>query len=128
MPLFACSSKASEHLAEPSRPLEHRRAGGSPALTILNRDGGGRSLTCPTWLTDTQAALLAVDKETARERLAGRSDHYFPTTLADSQFEALETLRSGIGVEGSVNPEAIVKAIRAEFGPVGPGKPRRDPG
>ena len=78
-------------------------------------------------LTDTQVVLLAVDKETARARVAARSGHFFPMTLVDSQFEILESLQSAVCVDGSMNPEAIVKVIREELRLPRSGESRKAP-
>ncbi|MEH0579276.1 MULTISPECIES: gluconokinase [Streptomyces] len=60
---------------------------------------------------------LALDRATAGRRVAGRSDHFMPARLVDSQYAALEPLRSdepGLTVDAVADPQTIVdRAVRA---------------
>lgn len=66
---------------------------------------------------DARVVLIAVDRELARARVAARSGDYFPATLVDSQFAALENIRCGIAVDGSRSPEMIAKMIIKQLEP-----------
>ncbi|MDX2676976.1 gluconokinase [Streptomyces sp. NY05-11A] len=60
---------------------------------------------------------LALDRATAGRRVAGRADHFMPARLVDSQYAALEPLRSdepGLTVDAVADPQTIVdRAVRA---------------
>ena len=60
---------------------------------------------------------LAVDRETAAARVAGRATHFMPASLVDSQFADLELLceeEAGLTVDGTLPPEQIIAtAVRA---------------
>ncbi|MFD7197849.1 MULTISPECIES: gluconokinase [unclassified Streptomyces] len=60
---------------------------------------------------------LALDRASADRRVAGRTDHFMPSRLVDSQYDALEPLRSdepGLTVDAVADPRAIVdQAVRA---------------
>ncbi|KUJ65585.1 gluconate kinase [Streptomyces albus subsp. albus] len=60
---------------------------------------------------------LALDRATASQRVAGRVDHFMPTRLVDSQYAALEPLRSdepGVTVDATADSQTIVdEALRA---------------
>ena len=58
-----------------------------------------------------RVVYLKVTTETARERVAQRTDHFMPADLVDSQFEALEEPVDAIVVDGSQPPEAIVRQL-----------------
>ncbi|MFF4554204.1 gluconokinase [Streptomyces sp. NPDC001422] len=68
---------------------------------------------------------LALDREVAEARAGGRSGHFMPVTLLDSQFAALEPLRGdepGLTVDAASGTEAIVEraaAALARFEPPG---------
>ncbi len=56
---------------------------------------------------------LAVDRETAAARVAGRATHFMPASLVDSQFADLELLceeEAGLTVDGTLPPEQIIAA------------------
>lgn len=54
------------------------------------------------WLRDADPALcfvyIEIDVQTAAQRVGGRSDHLFPTSLVASQFAALESPQGESGV------------------------------
>jgi gluconokinase len=55
---------------------------------------------------------LDVDWDLIARRVAGRRDHFMPVSLVDSQFQALEPLRSdelGAVVDASAPPDDIVR-------------------
>ncbi|MFD9389278.1 gluconokinase [Streptomyces sp. NPDC060000] len=63
---------------------------------------------------------LALDRAAADRRVAGRVDHFMPARLVDSQYAALEPLRSdesGLTVDAVADPQTIVdqaaRAVRA---------------
>ncbi|WP_331737053.1 gluconokinase (plasmid) [Streptomyces canus] len=60
---------------------------------------------------------LALDRETATRRVAGRAGHFMPAQLVDSQYAALEPLQPdepGLTVDGAAGLETIVDAaVRA---------------
>jgi gluconokinase len=65
-------------------------------------------------LLDEQVKLVYLkgDYQVIRERLAQRRGHYMDPTLVDSQFETLEEPRSGLRVDASSEPHAIIRTIR----------------
>lgn len=63
---------------------------------------------------------LDTDRDLARQRVGNRPGHYFPTTLVDSQFAALEPpgpeegaiwLKAGAALDDNV--DAVIRAVRA---------------
>lgn len=67
--------------------------------------------------TDAAVAFihLVVTEELARERLAGRRDHFFPPSLVRSQFEALEPLEpdeAGISLDGAAPLAELLSQAR----------------
>lgn len=61
---------------------------------------------------------LDVDRDSITRRVAGRSDHFMPASLVDSQFQALERLRPdevGAVVDASAPPDDIVRAAVARL-------------
>jgi gluconokinase len=60
---------------------------------------------------------LALDQGTADRRVAGREGHFMPARLVDSQYTALEPLRSdepGLTVDAAADPQTIAdEAVRA---------------
>lgn len=61
--------------------------------------------------TRMRVVYLKVSPELARERVAQRTDHFMPSDLVDSQFEALEEPASAVTVDASLPPEVIVRTI-----------------
>ena len=55
---------------------------------------------------------LRVTPEVARQRVAGRTGHFMPGDLVNSQFEALEEPADAIAVDASQPPDVIVRAIQ----------------
>ena len=55
---------------------------------------------------------LAIDRETAIARVAGRAGHFMPASLVDSQFADLEPLRreAGLTVDAARPPDEITAA------------------
>ena len=69
-----------------------------------------------TAVTDLRFAHLAVDYETALQRVGGRADHFMPISLVDSQFATLESPEGEPGVltvDASRPREAVVAEIVA---------------
>lgn len=61
---------------------------------------------------------LDVDRDLIARRLTGRSDHFMPASLVDSQFQALEPLRpdeAGAIVDASAPPDDIVRTAVARL-------------
>ncbi|MEU3278629.1 gluconokinase [Streptomyces antibioticus] len=60
---------------------------------------------------------LALDRATADQRVAGRTGHFMPARLVDSQYATLEPLRPdepGLAVDAAAAPQAVVdEAVRA---------------
>lgn len=54
---------------------------------------------------------LKVSPEIARARVAGRTDHFMPPALVDSQFDALEEPRDAIAIDALRSPDAIVSEL-----------------
>ena len=54
---------------------------------------------------------LKISPDLARERVAQRTDHFMPSDLVDSQFEALEAPVDALTVDASSPPEDIVRTI-----------------
>lgn len=59
---------------------------------------------------------LNVSEETARARVAGRSDHFAGAALVPSQFAALEPPQHALVLNAADSPERLVAAIRDAFG------------
>jgi gluconokinase len=61
---------------------------------------------------------LAIDKETARDRISGRKGHFMPASLVDSQFADLQPLEAdevGITLDGTADVSLLVPAAQAFF-------------
>lgn len=59
---------------------------------------------------------LAADRDLILARVAGRSGHFMPVSLVDSQFQALEPLQpdeAGLSIDASATPEGIVRTAVA---------------
>jgi len=59
---------------------------------------------------------LALDQETARERISNRTQHFMPTQLLDSQYDILEPLRAsepGLTVDATARTDAVVALAQA---------------
>ena len=73
-----------------------------------------------TRLPDVVFVHLVVDPATVEQRLAERAEHFMPSSLIASQFEALEGLAAdegGLRVDATLEPDAIcedvVRRVRA---------------
>jgi gluconokinase len=58
---------------------------------------------------------LAIDKETARQRISGRKGHFMPASLVDSQFADLQPLEAdeaGITLDGTADISLLLPAAR----------------
>ncbi len=61
---------------------------------------------------------LDVDRDLITRRVAGRSDHFMPVSLVDSQFQALEPLRpdeAGAVIDASAPPDDLVRIAVARL-------------
>lgn len=61
---------------------------------------------------------LDADRDLSTRRVAGRSGHFMPSSLVDSQFQALEPLRpaeAGAVVDASASPDDIVRTAMAHL-------------
>ena len=58
---------------------------------------------------------LKVDKDTARNRINSRKEHFMPDTLVDSQFSILEEPKDAIIFNQSLTQDEIVNSIVKEF-------------
>ncbi|WST81748.1 gluconokinase [Streptomyces sp. NBC_01136] len=59
---------------------------------------------------------LALDRDTARDRVSRRADHFMPARLVDSQFETLEPLAAdepGITLDATAGLPANLARVRA---------------
>jgi gluconokinase len=63
-----------------------------------------------------KVVYLKVSEQIIAERLRNRSGHFMNPDLLRSQFDTLEEPSDAIVVDGSMAPEAVVKAIRARLG------------
>ncbi|MBV9392379.1 MAG: gluconokinase [Verrucomicrobia bacterium] len=59
--------------------------------------------------------FLEIDRETVWKRLSGRTGHFFPKELMDSQFEALEEPENAIKIDARPDVETIVSHILREI-------------
>jgi gluconokinase len=67
-------------------------------------------------LNPVSTVFLTADELLVRERLRGRSPHFFPEELLQSQLEAWEEPEKGIKVDASQSPEEIVAEIKKKLG------------
>jgi len=92
------------------------------ALTSLQRTGGNAVLACSALrhefrkalreeLSDVRFVYLKADRDLIRERVAGRTDHFMPVSLVDSQFDTLDEPQNALVIDASKTPEAIVEEI-----------------
>ncbi|MBK1879538.1 gluconokinase [Pelagicoccus mobilis] len=72
------------------------------ALKQRYRDALGEGLSRVSWL------YLKGDRETILERVGNRQDHFMPTTLVDSQLEALEEPTDAVVVDIRLPIDEIV--------------------
>jgi gluconokinase len=59
---------------------------------------------------------LRGSREILAERLRGRSGHFMPPGLLDSQLDALEEPRQALTVDVSLSPSEIVRVVESELG------------
>ena len=59
---------------------------------------------------------LRGSREILAERLRGRSGHFMPPGLLDSQLDALEEPRQALTVDVSLSPSEIVRLVESELG------------
>lgn len=87
------------------------------------RDGANVVLACSALKASYRARLmrdpsrmalvyLRVPPDVARARVGGRTDHFMPRALVDSQFEALEEPADAIAVDATQPPDVIVRTLR----------------
>ncbi len=79
------------------------------ALKQRYRDALGEGLPQVRWL------YLRGDRETILERVGQRKDHFMPTTLVDSQLEALEEPQDAVVVDIRLPIDRIVSVALAEL-------------
>lgn len=79
------------------------------ALKQRYRDALGDGLPTVRWL------YLRGDREVILERVSQRKDHFMPTTLVDSQLEALEEPKNAVVVDIRLPIEEIVSRALAEL-------------
>lgn len=65
---------------------------------------------------DVQFVYLAVDRETAVERVGGRRGHFFDGSLVASQFDALEPPRLALTLDATLPVEELVDAAVTGLG------------
>jgi gluconokinase len=63
-------------------------------------------------LPDVRIVYLRGDRALLERRLAGRSDHYMPAALLQSQLDTLEEPRDALVIDVDAPPEAIAERIR----------------
>jgi gluconokinase len=69
---------------------------------------------------------LATDPQIITDRVSGRTDHFMPASLVESQFHALEPLHPderGLVVDASRTPDEIVATVLDTFPAPGPWHP-----
>ncbi len=79
------------------------------ALKQRYRDALGEGLPGVRWL------YLRGDRETILERVGQRKDHFMPTTLVDSQLDALEEPTDAVVVDIRLSVEGIVSKALEEL-------------
>jgi gluconokinase len=65
---------------------------------------------------DVRVVHLAASPAVIKARLAGRTGHFMPPTLADSQYAALEAPADALTVDAAQPPAGLVGEIRRVFG------------
>ena len=97
---------------------EHERAGKSSVMSCSSLKRAYRDLL-REGAPRVRFLHLHGDKAVLAERLAARSEHFFPATLLDSQYAALEPLgpdEDGVVVDVALDPEAQVREGLARLG------------
>jgi gluconokinase len=102
------------------------------AAWIAARQGAGGVVSCSALKRRYREVLRAADPEgvwflhldvsrdTILARVAGRSGHFMPVSLVDSQFDALEPLgpdEPGMVVDAGLPPEQIVETVAERLAP-----------
>jgi len=101
-------------LAGMRQALTTRLADGRPAVLACSalREGYRRELRRPG--EPIRFVYLKGDYETIHRRIAGRRDHYMPSSLLGSQFETLEEPVDAIVVPVELSPaDAVLEIVRA---------------
>jgi gluconokinase len=104
---------------------EHERAGKSVVVTCSALKRSYRDLLCDghpsVWF-----AHVTADADLLRERVEGRTGHYMPSSLLESQLATLQPLQDdepGASISAAGSPDdvvdALLAALRAERGPLG---------
>ena len=65
---------------------------------------------------DVRFVYLAIDRESAEERVGGRKGHFFDEALVASQFEALEAPRRAVTLDATRPVDELVDAAIAGLG------------
>lgn len=78
------------------------------------------TLQVQTWLGEATEreivwCLLDIDEESARRRVEGRPDHFMPTSLVRSQFDALQRPHDAWQIDASRSLAAILKDLEAHL-------------
>ena len=68
---------------------------------------------------DVRFVYLAIDRDTAVQRVGRRKGHFFDEALVASQFEALEPPRRALTLDATRPVEELVDAALAALGPAG---------
>jgi carbohydrate kinase (thermoresistant glucokinase family) len=100
------------------RIAEHERAGESSVMSCSSLKRAYRDLL-RGGAPRVRFLHLHGDKAVLAERLAARSEHFFPATLLDSQYAALEPLapdEDGVVVDVALDPDAQVREGLARLG------------
>ncbi len=64
-------------------------------------------------LPEVEFVYLHVDRQVVADRLAKRSDHFFPKELLDSQFTTLEVPKGAIEVNANLDIDEVVQQVVA---------------
>ena len=69
--------------------------------------------------TNIEFIYLKTDKKTIAQRLALRTNHFMPSSLLDSQFEALEAPKSGCILDATqtfeINADLVVSYLQKQY-------------
>ncbi|MFW6357273.1 MAG: gluconokinase [bacterium] len=95
-------------------------------IRVLHKAGQSAVISCSALKRSYRDALsedhdqvffvfLKADRDTIRRRLQGRTGHFFPPELMESQFRELEEPGNALVLDAALPPDRLVKMIAEEY-------------
>lgn len=98
-----------------ARMDEVRATGGSAVFTCSALKQRYRDVLT-AGCADVVLVFLTADRETIRDRVRRRQDHFMRADLVDSQFEALEPPTDAVVIDVRLEPDEVLRRVLAATG------------